>query len=322
MGKIVYNELNTPEAFVSKYIAKWIGLNVRHGKATYNPDTKEWNIPLKAIVPSRVTFSETESKTFLYHFEDIGSAIVTKVDDKYDMVSFPPSLQIDEGLRMRFADLTEKMEKTLLEIGDYRWGKLGFVYQFLRPLFNIIYGLANNGRVSRNDLEIPRHEPYLSVLKKMELVEVNESNESAWLKPTDLFTRFAQHVTEKNQTTDPHTVAQGLLGIVFAKEYHTIREDTHIRVPTVYVDAAKAYYVNAVRVGYPIVMTPSQLLSHYKLFEHSQQQPFKFNSIIGELVSVKLLNRNEEENVIANKDVFDKVLPLRKDLLKVAIEAK
>jgi hypothetical protein len=322
MGKIVYNELDTPEAFVSRHIAKFIGLNVRHGAATYNADSKEWVIPLRAIVPSRVRFDDSGSKTFLYRFNDLGTAIITKVNDKYEVVSFPASLQIDEELRMRFGNITEKIEKTLLEIGNYRWGKLGFIYQFLRPLFNIIYGLTRDGRVARADIELPKQEPYLNLLTRMGLAEINSANENAWLKPTELFTGFSQDFAENNHTLDPHTIARGLLGMVFAKEYHTIREDTHIRVPTVYVDAAKAYYINAVRIGHPIIMTPSQLLYHYKLFEHSKQQQFKFNSIVGELVSVKLLDSDEQDNIVANKEVFEKVLPLQNELITVAAEAK
>jgi hypothetical protein len=321
MGHIVIRELDTPEAAVMKYIARNIGLNVRAGDASFNSMTGEWSVPLRALVPSRVKIGDFDYKTFIYKFENLGNAIVKKENNKFKILEFPKAAEIDDSLRLQFSDLTAKMEKKLLEVGEDRWGQLSLIAVFLRPLYKIINTLLTDGSVHKSLIEKNNQLDYLNLLLNQEFAEYDKNFLNDMIvKPSNLLTRLNQKVLQETNRYDPNHVAQEVVGIVFSREYERIHVEMKNRVPSVYVDTTKAYYLNAVRIGIPIAMSTTQLLSKYKMFEHSTRKSYDFNTVVGELVTVKMLSKDENENILANKEVFEQVLPLRKEILEVATE--
>jgi hypothetical protein len=319
MGQIIVKELDTPEAAIMKYIARNVGLNIRAGRSTHDKYTDEWTIPLKALVPSRVRLSDTEYKTFVYRFEELGNAIVKKDGGKFKIIEFPRALEIDNSLRLQFSDITEKLERKLLEVGEKSWGHLSLIEVFLRPLYKIINTLLADGSIHRSILEKSSHTDYLNLLINQEFAEY-DANNNMIIRPTNLLTKMNENNTRQTKRTDPNYVAQEVVGMVFSKEYEYIHETMKNRVPSVYVDTTKAYYLNAVRIGSPIPMSTSQLLSKYRMFEQSTRKVHDFNTVIGELVTVDLLAKDSYDNIIANTKVFDQVLPLRKEILEIAVE--
>jgi len=318
LGSIFVNELDTPEAFVIKHIARKIGLNIRVGKAIFNHETKEWSVPLKAIVPTILQLNDFQNRTFTYRFENIGDAIVVK-DKEFQLIDFPKSDDIEENLKIQFEDITQKIESKLLKVGKQKWGRLSLVKVFLRPLYNIINAIIKDGYMPFSIIKENRQEEYFNLLKRQDFVEF-DPNDDHFIRPTNILTGLHKEITIKDNRFDTNLLAEEVVGIVFSNEYRFIHSKMKNRTPSVYVDTTKTYYLNAVRIGAPITMDTNQLLSKFKIFSHSRRTSYNFNTIISELVSAKLLSKDSQENVTADKEVFQELLPLRKEILEIAIE--
>jgi hypothetical protein len=209
------------------------------------------------------------------------------------------------------------MEKILLEVGQSKWGYLSYVEMFLRPLYNIINNMLENGFVHPLTIKQNNLEEYLKILNNQGFVKFEND---ALVKPSNLLTMVSQNLVGKIKRNEPNLVAKEIVGIVFSKEYEYIHTHMNNRVPTVYVDATKAYYLDAVRAGSPIPMTTAQLLSNYRLLAHTSSRSFNFSTVVAELVTAKLLSKDEKDSITADNEVFNKVIPLRKDLLEIATE--
>jgi len=322
MGQITLNELETPEACVMKYIVRKIGLNIRIGSPNFNTSTNEWLIPLKALVPSILKLGDSDYKTFIYRFEDLGNATVVKEDNHYKLIDFPKAHDIDDKLLIQFSDLTSKMEKKLLKIGEPKWGRLTLIQVFLRPLYNIINTLLSEGSMSTNMIEENKQKEYLDLLVKQDIVKlssVERANERSIL-PSNLLTKIHENMMHISRRLDTNIVAEEIVGMIFSREYDYIHDSMNNRAPSIYIDTTKAYYLNAVRIGSPIPMSTTQLLSKYKIFGRSQRKRLNFNTIVGELVSESMLSKDNNDNITADDDVFREVLPLRDEMMNIAVE--
>ena len=229
MGSIHVAELDTPESFVIKHIARKIGLNVRVGKAVYNDDTKEWRVPLKAIVPSILKLDDNQYRTFTYRFENLGEAVVFK-EKGFQLVDFPKADSIEDNLKIQFGDMTQKIESKLLQVGKQRWGRLSLVKVFLRPLYSIIYTILKDKQMDYSLIHDNKHEQYLRLLIDQEFLEINPYNKNL-IRPTNILTGLVNAVTEREKHYDVQSSVEEIVGIVFANAYKFIHDTMKNRAP-------------------------------------------------------------------------------------------
>ena len=67
-------------------------------------------------------------------------------------------------------------------------------------------------------------------------------------------------------------------------------------------------------------MEIAELLSKYRIFGNSRRTVHIFNTVIEELVDAQLLSKDSKENITADREIFDELLPLRKEMLEITVE--
>ncbi len=89
MRQIEVKEITTAESLVMKRIAQNLGLNLRPEKAVFDSSSKTWTVSMKIIIPSQVTTLNKPIKTFIYRFDNIAKAELTKENNYFKFLQFP-----------------------------------------------------------------------------------------------------------------------------------------------------------------------------------------------------------------------------------------
>lgn len=316
-------ELSTPEAFVMRRIITSVGLNIRPEKAIYDNKTRIWTVPLKAIVPSQVTSQNNTMRTFLYRFENLGSVKLQKEGEDYKVIEFPKVGIIDESLHSQWYDLTAKVEKEILGIGEPIWGELTYVRMLLRPMYTIIGQMITDHKLSLSELKKnPQQLKHVEFLKSREYLEFNEEKES--YTASNSLTLMAEKWYKKyDDDALAFIVISKVVGSIFAKYYRDIKYQLGAHSPSVYVDTSTAYYIDAIRTKEPIRMVLNELWKKYRMIGHRStyaEVGANYPAVIDEMVLGKLLNKNTEGEIYANENVFNHLEPYGHDLSHQLVE--
>jgi hypothetical protein len=138
-----------------------------------------------------------------------------------------------------------------------------------------------------------------------------------------MLNNIAEQVYNKKHEYAEFEVAKIAVSSLFANNYREIRQNFKIYVPSAYVDTAKAYYMDAVRVGESISMTEEELWLKYRIIGNRQglsEKSFSFPTVVSEIVAGHLLSRDNEENLVAESSVLDRVLPFRQEIAQISLE--
>ena len=325
---ITISELQNVEAFAMKHIAQEIGLNVRPCEACFVEETGLWKVPLRAIVPRRVTKRDRETKVFIYYLDEVGHLMYEKTDKTFVLRSSPSSSEVERELTQRFTNLTERIEREILKEGQKNWGKLNWIKTFLDPMYSIVVNILSRKEMSINTLEQKDHWKFAELLIEEEYIKIDRERPN-YLLPTDnltgLWERLYKEAIELEQKPPAlFTIAENVIGKVFANRYAEIKTDLHINPPTAYVDATKVYYIDAVRFGENIPITEDELFFEYQKIGtrpfRQEIPPPRFTRLLSELVAVELLDR-EEDYIIGRQRIFDNLVKYRDEVLQGATEA-
>jgi len=324
MTTIAIEEIQSPEAFVMCRLARRIGVNIRPGEAVYDKERLLWKVPLRAVVTSQVAPKDRPSKRFVYDFKNIAEALVEQDGDQYHMRHFPNAEFLEDYLVREFDTLTEKIENVILSYDNEVWGQFTYVRTFLRPVYDIVTNALTERKLSLDFIEqTGKHSGhYVQMLLDMGLLEIDE-NQPRQVRASNELTRLHERVYRFDTKFDVFNVASAVAGRIFSSQYRRIRNEFKIYSPTAYVDATKAYYLDAVRMGERIPMTEKELYQKFRIVGHRnpyESKNFKFKTIISEVVGGKLLERDADDNVIGSKSIFDKVMPFQDEIVKAAPE--
>lgn len=316
-------ELSTPEAFVMRRIITSVGLNIRPQKATYDSQSRIWTVPLKAVVPSQVTSQNNTMRTFLYRFENIGSVKLQKDGDDYKVIEFPKVGIIDESLHSQWYDLTSKVEKEILGIGEPIWGELTYVRMLLRPMYTIIGQTITDHKLFLSELrKNPQQLKHVEFLKSREYLEFDEEKGS--YTASNSLTMMAEKWYKKyDDDALAFIVTSKLVGSIFSKYYRDIKYQLGAHSPSVYVDTSMAYYIDAIRTREPIRMELDELWKKYRMIGHRPtyaEVGTGYPTVIDEMVVGKLLNTTQDGKIYANENVFNQLEPLGYDLSHQLVE--
>jgi len=318
MGQIQVKELNTPESLVMKRIAQSIGLNLRPEKSVFDSISNTWTVPIKAIIPSQVTAQDKPIKTFLYRFNNIAKAKLTKIDNEFRFTDFPKSSVIENDLYAHWTDLTYKLTQEILKAGEPVWGQLTYIRMFLRPLYSIILHTLTNRKLTFHDLEQQDQRRYIQFLLNRGYLE--EDVQEGIYKASNQLTVLQQHLYEKykdQSVLSDFFVTGQIIGIIFAKYYTEIKSELHAYAPGIYVDTSAAYYIDAIRAGTAILMSEIELWKKARMLGHrsaNAAKPIAYPTVISEIVAGKILSRNRDGMISANEGIFNRLRPLKEEL--------
>lgn len=316
-------ELQDLEAIAMKYIAHSLGLNIRPRQAHFAKDKGLWKVPLQAIVPRRVTKKDRETKVFIYRLDDIGRILYEKTDETVKLISAPSAGEIEREIAQRFSNLTERIEKEILKEGQANWGKLSWIQTFLRPLYSIVINILSRRRMTIDALE-QDHWKYAELLIGEGFIEIDKRR-PAYLIPTNELTGIWEGLYRKEMRAhDLFTVAEHVVGKVFANQYDKIKTDLRIYSPTAYVDTTKVYYIDAIRFGENIPMSENEIFFEYqKIGGRQLTSEFSlhaFRTLLSELAAAELLEI-KEDYVIGKEKIFNNLMEYRDEVLQGAVEA-
>jgi len=321
---ITIDELQNVEAVAMKYIAQNLGLNIRPRKARFVEEERLWKIPLQAIVPRRVTKRNHETKTFIYRLNDVGHLQYSETDKTFQLVSSPSSNEIEREIAQRFSDLTECIERELLKEGRINWGRLPFIRTFLRPMYEIVVNILSRKKMNINTCARMGHWKFAELLIHEEYIEIDRERPK-YLIPTNNLTQMSERLyREEKMSAGLLTIAELVVGNVFANQYDKIKTDLHIYPPTAYVDTTKVYYVDAVRFGENIPMGENDLFFEYQKIGARALSPDtsmpRFRTVLTELVAAELLDRRGDY-ITGRERIFNNLMEYREDILQGAVEA-
>lgn len=321
---ITISELQNVEAVAMKYIAQSLGLNIRPRKAHFVEEEELWKVPLQAIVPRRVTKRDRETKVFIYYLDDVGRLLYKQTNETFVLTSPPSSSEIESEITQRFSNLTECIEKEILKEGQTNWGKLTWIRNFLRPIYSIVISILLEKKMPIDALAKEDHWKFAKLLIEEEYIEIDKERPS-YLKPTNKLTLTWEELYRGEKS--PHglfTIAELVVGKVFANRYDEIKTDLHINPPTAYVDTTKVYYVDAVRFGENIPISENELFFEYQKMRARAFRPevsfVGFRWLLSELVDAELLDR-KRDYVTGRERIFDNLIEYRDEILQGAVEA-
>lgn len=318
MDQIQVSEISSPEALVMKKIVKNIGLNIRPEKAIFNSATNNWTVSLRAVVPSQVMVKGKPFKTFLYRFDKLGEAEVRSIDNELKIISFPKGNDVDLELYLKWTELTQKLIKEILRVGEPVWGHLTYVQMLLRPMYSLILHTLTHKKLLIHEMNDQQQQKHIQFLRSRGYLEVDSSHGT--YVASNMLTNLEELLYKKyaEKGTDFFVTSQ-VVGMIFAKHYKDIKSELHAHAPSVYVDTSTAYYVDAIRAKQPILMSENDLWKKYRMIGHrptTKDPTISYPTVISEIVAGKLLDRNEEGYVRANDDVLRKLEPLGVELSK------
>jgi hypothetical protein len=320
---IKIEELQSVEAVAMKYVIQNLGFNIRPRKAEEDPERKLWKVPLQAIVPRRVTRKDKETRVFIYRMEDVGQLLYEEKGNNFELVLSNSALEIEGEISKRFTKLTENIEREILQEGKTNWGKLKWVKTFLNPMYTIVINLLSTQepisiRTLQDEERLWR---YAKLLLKEKYVKLDDAT-SSYLMPAEKLTMMEENQFRKGVSS--HSVAEQVVGNVFANKYQEIKTDLRINTPTVYVDTTKVYYVDALRYGENIFIHEKSLFYEYQKLGARTFSPgislMNFRTLLSELDSVNMLNK-KGKYVGGNERLFTDLLQYREEVLKGSVEA-
>jgi len=307
----------SPENFVRNYITHRIGSNVRLGSTKKNNDGT-WSISLNAIVPSFVKLRDSKSKTFVYVFKNISKATVKYDDYDYDFITKPNAADIDIVLINKINELTEDIQKEILNYGKFEWGKLTSIKFWLGPIFNILIRSLDENVYSFNKID-DKYVKYYNLLKKNQWINVEGRTQVEISVGNKLAKMHETLITEGGIKDDVISIAEVVLGHVYSKNYKEIRDELNVRGIAAHVTTTKAYYADAVREGKSIPMTRETLWHNYRTYNYTHKPPqfkvFSFPRTIAELVSIGILQTSSDRKyILAAPKLLEKLLPFQAQL--------
>lgn len=315
--------LKTPESFVMKYVANKIGFNVRPSKTEYNEKNNTYIVTLEAIIPSLVKLNGDATKTFVYTFENVAEAIVKGDKYDFDFIKRPKAPELDISLMRKFDNLTEGLQKEILEFGEGSWGKLTDIRYWLNPLRSIIIRCLTKGDF-KVEKASPKYKQYFEFLHYAGWVRYEHGMKSRVMPSNKLLAYHEQYVSE-SKMFEVSKIADKVIGNLYAKHFYKIRDELRIFGPDKYVTINKSYYADAVREGEPIPMSQYRLWLKYKSYNYNPRpathKEFTFPNAVDELVSNKFLQYYKNEDyVTANPQLLEKTMPYHDELAKTVIE--
>jgi len=320
MRQIEVKEITTAESLVMKRIAQNLGLNLRPEKAVFDSSSKTWTVSMKIIIPSQVTTLNKPIKTFIYRFDNIAKAELTKENNYFKFLQFPKAPAIDNELHTHWTDLTQKLIQEILKVGEPVWGQLTYVQMFLRPLYSIILHTLTNRKLSFHEVRQQEQEKYVQFLLKRGYLE-EELDEGVY-RASNHLTALEHLVYEKykdEKLLSDFFVTGQVIGTIFAKYYNDLKVDLHAYAPSIYVDTSTAYYIDAIRAGSSILMTEMELWKKARMIGHRSTTSIKtisYPTVISEIVAGKILSRNQDGLIHANENVFKRLIPLETELIQ------
>lgn len=323
MQQIHVEQLATPEAYVMRRIITSVGLNIRPEKAVFDEMSRVWTVPLKAIIPSQVVSKNKSIRTFLYKFENIGNVKLTKEGNDFKFIDFPKVCKIDDDLHTQWYDLTEKVEREILSVGESIWGELTYLKMLLRPMYTIIGEMITDHKLYLNELQRnPQQLKHVEFLKTRDYLEFDKK--SGMYSASKFLTMMSEKLYKKyNDEALGFIVTSKIVGSIFSKYYREIKYDLGVHAPSVYVDTSMAYYLDAIRAGESIDMTIDELWRKYRMVGHKPttvEVGSNYPTVVSEIVLGKLLDKNENGYIYANEDVFSKLQPLGAELVQQLVE--
>lgn len=311
MSVVRMSELLTPESVAMKYICQRLGLNLRPGKAIFDKNARTWQVPLRAIVPSKVSRRDGLTKTFNYTF---GVGQLT-LDEKLRIRQRMGAQDLEDEILKQWNDLNEIIQREILQYAKGRWGKLTFVQTFLRPVYTLVVAFLDRKKVDVSNFGIEAQK-WIDLLQGAGFIEPVDGD---MFRTTNILTGLHQRLLENGEHgASNFEVAQIVAGTLFANEYQRIREEFRINAPGVYVDTAKLYYTDAVNFKELIPMGEKELFLKYRQMgnraayqEATSQRGFSFATTVSELISVGLLHREQEEEIVGDEGLFDHLVQFR-----------
>ena len=311
MSIVRMNELETPESVAMKYICKRLGLNLRPGKAIFEKEVRSWSVPIKAVVPSKVSRREGPSKTFFYTF-DVGNL---RLDEEYHIVQKIGAQVLDDAILSQWNDLNEVIQKEILQYARERWGKLTFVRTFLRPVYTLVIAFLDRKQLPVTEFGLDSQK-YFDLLKISGYIEATGDNE---YKSTNLLNGLEEKMVLAGGQSD-FEVADLVAGNIFANEYDRIRDDLRIHAPSIYVDTAKLYYADAVNFKEIVPIQQRELFLKYRQMgnraayrEALSQKGHSFGTVVSELIAVGLLHR-QRDDIVGDQKLFDHLVQFREQI--------
>jgi len=142
------------------------------------------------------------------------------------------------------------------------------------------------------------------------------------LIPTNKLTMTAERQYQKNRSI--HSLAEEVVGGVFANRYSEIKKDLRIYSPTAYVDTTTVYYIDALRYGENIPIHEDNLFYEYLKMGartlRSKINIMRFRTLLSELESVNLLEK-KGRYVTGKPRFFDNLMEYRDNILEGSVEA-
>lgn len=308
MSIVRISEFETPKSVAMKYICKRLGLNLRPGEPVFDKESQSWSVPIKAVVPSKVSRREGPTKTFYYTF-NVGNL---RLDGDNHIIERIGAQELDDAIFSQWNDLNEVIQKEILQYARERWGKLTHVRTFLRPIYTLVIALLDRKRVVVSEFG-PDSQKWFDLLKISGFIESMGGDE---FKPTNLLNALDEKLSLRGSQSD-FDVADLVAGNLFATEFNRIRDEFRIHAPSIYVDTTQLYYSDAVNFKEIVPIEQDELFLKYRQMGNRaayrdllSQKGFSFGTVVSELIAVGLLHR-QQENIIGDQGLFNHLVQFR-----------
>jgi hypothetical protein len=307
--KLVLETIRTPRTVATDYVLSRLGLNFRAAEPRLEKNGM-WHVPLKALVPASPDIVPRRQDQLYYRFESFGE-IVMDLDLK--LIEVPRKAILSERFQAELSTLFAKIEKTILEYGSHKWGRIPFIRSFLNPLNAIISQALSLPNISLVKLEQQDYVVYADFLRRAGFLEDSRDSPAHLRKTNQLVAIADKYLKERGFSYYLDDTAIEVTSIIFSQFYPEIRD--RIRFVSTYVDTTVAYYVQAVRLKKLVPMTVGDLEYAYNVLgRRVQDEKVTFYGKVADLVTAGFL-KWESEGVVSGVDgIYHKVAEFGPDL--------
>ena len=191
-------------------------------------------------------------------------------------------------------------------------------------MYSIVINILPQKKMPIDALVKEDHWKFAKLLIEEDYIKIDEER-SGYLIPTNKLTGTWEELYRKEKMPSGlHTIAERVVGKVFANRYGEIKTDLHINPPIAYVDTTKVYYIDAIRFGENIPISENELFFEYQKIGarafRSQISLQGFRTLLSELVAVELLDK-KGNYVTGRERIFDNLMEYRDEVLQGAVES-
>lgn len=296
---------------VRKYAVRHYGNLISVDEPKFDARTKTWLTELKSDYP-RIIHDDRSPNVRMLKFLSLRRLGMIKLGENLQPIEATSRKVCIQNLSSFLDMWQERAERIIVKVSSHHFARINEAQWVLAKVGMIISNLLQKEMILEE--EIASHHPkeeskirrYLKLLEGLDLVrQVDEGYTYG-----NLFTEL------RRQTSGVQEFKIVVLSHVIRERYSTLKEMFGISQLESFVHVDSCYYRPALEAEKLLYWTGDSIINRYtKLY--GRKSPLRITYILGELVNVKALER-EDKYYFGNDKLFSQMLDLKSEMAELA----